>query len=157
PMVLNRTLRPLRQPRVYAVLVIGLVLLMTWIVAVKLKVSHTDVIPDTGGVAEAERRLFNLSFKTLPLALLLPVIVIASGFPASLALILPFHPGLRSRFRPDHQQLLLALAGAIIASFAIGLFAGMTNPRYAYPTLPLLAPLVGAVAYGWRRGLGQSW
>src|SRR5439155_24341130 len=30
PMVLNRTLRPLRQPRVYAVPMIGWVVLMTW-------------------------------------------------------------------------------------------------------------------------------
>ena len=49
-----------------------------------------------------------------------------------------------------------ALAAAVLIAWGLGLLIGMINPRYGYPTLPVLCPLAGAAAVAALRRGGKA-
>jgi len=108
-------------------------------------------------VDEAVSRLFLSSLENVHRVLLEPLLALGYALPASLAIVLPFNRALRGKFKEEQQAILLSLAGALVMAMGIGIVAGISKERYTYPALPLLAPLVGATVYGWRRGLGDWW
>lgn len=87
--------------------------------------------------------------------LIFPFVVWASGFPASLALLFPWGPDARAEcagepldLRPRMMRVARCLALGFLVSVGIYWIAGVSNERYAMPTLVLMPPLVAYVARG---------
>ncbi len=149
PIIANRSWRIVRRPTFYALLVIGAALFTLWYLGARSAIQSNNIAIDTGGIEEAKRRML-LDFSDVAQigkALVLPPLLLIYGLPSVLALvILP----LRRQIDPNHRAIVVSLTATFCAALAIGFFAGMTNARYAYPAVPMICPLAGALVVAWR-------
>ncbi|HSV16171.1 MAG TPA: hypothetical protein VLI90_18055 [Tepidisphaeraceae bacterium] len=152
PAIVLRTWRRLRQPSLWLGLLLGIAGFVTYGVLVKLQIHRRGLVTDKAGLKEAMQRMLLHDVHQIVPALSAPFIALLFAIPVSLAI--PFALGLvwpEPKDNPRRQRV-LAIVGAIAAALVIWVIAGNGNPRYEYVALPLLAPLVGAVAVGWREG-----
>jgi 4-amino-4-deoxy-L-arabinose transferase-like glycosyltransferase len=150
PAIVNRNMRPLRSKAIYLSLLLGCLPLVIWAWLAYRIIGEALFNSNMSGVSEAEGHFIISSTKYLPLVLTLPLIVLVYGLPISGLLAVPFIRTFRQSFDADKQQLFRALLGCVLVAFAIQIFSGLDNPRYAYLVLPILCPLAGALIYGWR-------
>ncbi|HET6249545.1 MAG TPA: glycosyltransferase family 39 protein [Tepidisphaeraceae bacterium] len=161
---------PRRAHRVIAVacwllpLLVGVAIFFGWAIAAKHSLHTHGMELDRRGVKEGTDRLLAKN----PLALLVSLFwmlpqVVGFAVPMTLAVPLYFRADIRSIMSPANRRIATALTAATLISWGVCVIAGMSNPRYAYPTLMLLCPLSGAVAVAavkipraaeWLRGIG---
>lgn len=84
--------------------------------------------------------------------LAVPLLTFAYGVPITLVAFLARRGELRAALGTRAFRVATALLLAWIVASVIGIFGGIDNPRYAYGSLPLFAPLAGAVAAVAARG-----
>lgn len=151
PAIFTRQWRSLLRLRIWLALVVGLSLFAWWAIAAANAVFQGNLPIDAGGLAEAQDRLYITSWRQLGRALLLPFTIFAYGLPVSLGLLVPFLPSLRRQLDARTLHISLYLSAATITGLILCTLSGMTNPRYAYILLPLLAPIVGILGDLWHR------
>ena len=139
--------RVFRYPGLWCGLAAGVAMFLLWLGAVYLRVRMMHLSVDTSGAAEAENRLLiHLSAGQLGLALLAPLRVLVYALPVSLGLPAALAVAARLDAGDARGVRIRAVAGAVLLSLGIGILGGITNPRYSYVPLPLLAILLGAAA-----------
>ena len=159
------TLAPARRvfarPSLWAGLLIGVFVFAGWLLAVRQLAERQHLVIDTSGAQEAEQRMLLLhpTPPSVGFALLAPLRVLLYTMPITLALPLALSIAGRLEF-PDPRDLRIRLiARTLLIALAVGVLAGITNPRYSYVCTPLLAPLLGASAtIAWEsRGIRFAW
>jgi len=137
----------LAAPAFWAPLLIGIGLFAGYFLAAK-SFSHRHGLPiDTSGVNEGLKNLYPKTLKQVGAALMLPGYLLLYSVPVSLALLLWFSSrAIRDAMDRPRRDRLAAIAAAVPVAWVICLLSGMVNPRYGYPSLPLLCPLAGAIA-----------
>jgi hypothetical protein len=83
----------------------------------------------------------------------MPLVVVGSGLPVSLALLFPWGPDVarEAALGPDDERAAhagRALGVAFVVAIGVYMLFGVANERYAMPALVLLPPLVAYVARG---------
>jgi 4-amino-4-deoxy-L-arabinose transferase-like glycosyltransferase len=137
--------RSLKKPAVWIGLLLGIAIFAVWLVAVYLRIHRGNLSADSSGAQEAGERLFLHSLPDAVWAILVPFRVLIYALPISIALPLSVHIALSlapNSLLPDR---ILAIAFTVLISLTIGIIGGITNPRYSYVPMPLLAVLAGAV------------
>jgi 4-amino-4-deoxy-L-arabinose transferase-like glycosyltransferase len=111
----------------------------------------TEALRAEGAVSEDFAKFFWDSSR-LGGWILFPLAVLWSGLPASLALLFPWGPDARREAADDARAPMFAVTRCLASAFLISIFlywlAGVTNERYAMPSLVLLPPIVASVARG---------
>src|ERR1019366_6758159 len=79
-------------------------------------------------------------------SIIAPLLVLIYAFPVSIGLTWSLKIAHRLPTQSPERNRIRAIAATIVASLLIGVFAGITNPRYSYVSMPLLAVLLGAAA-----------
>ncbi|MEM6334192.1 MAG: glycosyltransferase family 39 protein [Planctomycetota bacterium] len=154
--------RGLAQPHVYAAIGVALVLPAAW--AGLLLWEHGGLPADMRGVSEAAAP-FDAAGAAAAVGggLLAALLCFAYGLPTTAALPLTMRrakgrwrglPGVAalSEVMPRKRAMLRAAALAVYVAWLIYALAGITNPRYLYPTLTLAPLAVAGLADAWRRG-----
>jgi 4-amino-4-deoxy-L-arabinose transferase-like glycosyltransferase len=156
PAIVLRTWHRLRRPSLWLGLLLGIAGFVTYGVLVKLEIHRRGLVTDKAGLKEAMQRMLLHDVHQLWPASTAFVTALLFAIPVSLAI--PFALGLvrRDSKADPRRQRVLAIVSTIAAALVIWFIAGNGNPRYEYVALPLLAPLVGAVAVGWREGKFSS-
>jgi len=142
----------LKKPWIWIGLVIGAALFIAWLLAVYLRIQSEHLIVDRSGAQEAQQRMLVRSASDVARALLVPILVLIYALPVSVGL--PIALGIARLLPASAQQRdrIRAIALTICASLVIGILAGITNPRYSYVSMPLLASLLGAaVVLSWEQ------
>jgi 4-amino-4-deoxy-L-arabinose transferase-like glycosyltransferase len=140
-------LKRLLTPAFCAPLLIGGAIFAIYMWAAKQSLKHHNLPLDLAGVREGARRLYPQSVGDLGKSLFVFIpSLFGFALPMSLALPLAFDRDIRRQFDAPSRRIVIALVAAILISWAICVATGMSNPRYAYPTLMLICPLAGAVA-----------
>lgn len=143
--VLRRSLRPLREAAL--LMPLGLAALMLAPVALW----YARALPPGPAVTEDLSKFLWDPSRLVDWLVVLPVLFL-SALPASLAFLFPWGPD-ASREAIDHDDaraLRFAQALALSALFAglIFMLAGVSNPRYLLPILPLVPPIAAYVLRG---------
>ncbi len=152
PALIERDWRRAVRPGVWVGLIAGAATLGVWAWLAHRAVAGGGLPVDAGGVAEARDRLMIHSWGQLGRALLLPLTVLGFGMPVALGIAVPWHRPLKQAMDAVESRLARSVSATVIVALAVCVISGMTNPRYAYPILPLLAVNVGIVASLWHRG-----
>jgi 4-amino-4-deoxy-L-arabinose transferase-like glycosyltransferase len=137
--------RGLKRPAVWIGLFLGAAIFAAWLVPMILRIRSGHLPADSTGAQEAADRLLLHSFSDAFWAMLVPLRVLIYALPVSIALPLAMHVALSLSPTSQLADRILAIAFTIIATLTIGIVGGITNPRYSYVPMPLLAVLVGAV------------
>lgn len=151
PAILNREASGLKRGATWALWLFGAAIFAAWAASAYLMIRALHMAPDLGGLSEVAAQTARNSRRLLGVVAL-PPILLAYGLPVSLALPLTLRPSLLDRLDRPARQLVRAVGGTILAALGIGLLAAMSNPRYGYVVLPMLAPLAGAAAMAWQKG-----
>jgi 4-amino-4-deoxy-L-arabinose transferase-like glycosyltransferase len=154
PSLLLRDWRWVRRPSVWIGLLIGIAIFAAYGAAAKVILHHQGITTDTGGLREAMQRLVIHKFSAIIPSILAQLTTLLYAVPVSIALLFAARgfADRRGLVREAASGKIIALFGTIGAAFMIWILAGNDNPRYEYVALPLLAPLVGAVAVDWKQG-----
>ncbi len=142
----------LRRPAVWGGLALGLLLFSVWAVTAWMTLRAGNQPLDLSGVDEATSRIFFTSLKDIPRILSLPLVLLAYALPLSFVLPFAFHSALRSKSLDSSGPIVRSLTASFFSALLVGILAGLHNPRYGYPVLPLLCPLAGAVASALQEG-----
>lgn len=137
----------------------GAAIFLAWAVPLKLAMRGRQTSMDNEGLTQAARSLVPDSASELFGALLVPGMLWAYALPASVAVVLAFHPVLWGRRRDigTPERVTSVLAAGLVASWLLFMLAGSSNPRYAYVTLPLVGVLAGGVfSRLWREPFGRA-
>lgn len=121
----------------------GSLLFLAWAIPAFTRLQQSGEF-DFSGLAEAADRAG--SYGALWSRASIPPLMIVLGLPATLAIVPALLPSTRRALGERGGRFVVALALAWVLSLLIGAIGGVDNARYAYVTLPLLAPLAGAVA-----------
>lgn len=132
--------RWLARPAAWGPWLLGAAVFAAWVLAVWFHTSAADLQVDRRGIGEAQHNFLQVA--RMPQAVVAAIQVLAYTLPAPLALLL--WSIMPVRFR--------AVAAALLVALGITIVNGVSNPRYLFMVLPLLAVLVGATAAAWRRG-----
>lgn len=95
---------------------------------------------DFSGINEGVRNLYETQLSKLAEVFLLVPQLLVFSLPGSIFLVIIV---LKWREMDDTTRL---AAGSVILGWAVCVLTGMVNPRYAYPTLPMLAAAVAGTA-----------
>jgi 4-amino-4-deoxy-L-arabinose transferase-like glycosyltransferase len=137
----------LASPAFWAPLLIGIGLFASYFLAAHSYSQRHRLPIDTSGVNEGLKNLYPQTLAQVRAALMLPTYLLLYSMPVSLALPFWFSSRpIRGAMDGPRRDRSAAIAAAVPAAWVICLLSGMTNPRYGYPSLPLLCPLAGAVA-----------
>ncbi len=120
--------------------------------------------PETSGVKEIWiNLLLDNRIGNLPQTLLVPVLLVIYAMPVSFFLPMAFYgplwsgnlevSGRAGNWSVRDRQVVRALVGCMVVACVVSMVCGMWPPRYSYLWLPLVCPVVGAVAAAWERGL----
>jgi len=145
-------LRPLRL-RAAVALVTGLLgggaICAAWMVTTFLSEENLDL----SGVREVASKLDITDLRRLAMVVALPGLVTIFALPVVLA-TLHLRGLVESGVNGNAGPASMARAAALgyIAAIGIGVLVGLDNMRYLYPAVPLLVPVVGAVAAAWAAG-----
>jgi 4-amino-4-deoxy-L-arabinose transferase-like glycosyltransferase len=133
-------------------IVLGAMIFFAWGWAAKTNLRHNGLAIDNRGIKEATHLLIPKTFKAfvVPLGVMLPQLI-AFALPLSGSLLFLCSGAVRENIRPPARRVAMALAAAVLISWAIAVVSTFVNPlwaipRYYYPTLLPLCPLAGAVA-----------
>lgn len=151
PLVVRRSVAPLANPRLWIGLLAGAVPVAITLGLIAWRVSSEDLQP----VTQLPNAFLFEPGQILDAALL-PLSVIIAAFPLSLALLFPWGPDATRELSCNgapRAPLLIArsLTWAFLLSLVISALVGISNPRYAQPAVPLLAPLVGYAVWAMPR------
>ncbi len=164
PAVLNRGTRTLKRPWPWIAVGIGSVMFLVY-GAVALWRFHQLHLPlETSGVNEIWiNLLLDGRIRSLPQTLLVPVLMVLYGLPASSFLPMVFYGpmwrgdgdvvGRSGVWSVRDRQILRALVGTMVVACAATMVCGLWPPRYSYLWLPLICPVVGAAAAAFERGV----
>jgi 4-amino-4-deoxy-L-arabinose transferase-like glycosyltransferase len=131
------------QPSTWLPLAMGAVVFGVYSYAVYLFLRSHHLFLDYSGVIEGAQGLHPSTWWSIAMALLLPPTVFIFALPVSLALPMAW---IMRDDEPARERLTHALIASVLLAWGISLASGMTTPRYAFVTLPLLCPLAGAIA-----------
>lgn len=152
PVVIHRRWSSGWRRELWGVLLIGAALFGVFMTAIYFRLQSLQLPVDASGLQETADRMVASDWRQFFQALLLPPTLLAYGLPVSAALFFVLRASFLQRLDPAHRHRALSLAGALVVSFAAGIVSGMTNPRYGYINLPLLAPFAGIIAYASQSG-----
>lgn len=138
--------------RLCSPILLGTIPLLIWGALVYQQFEHQPHLADTRGLAEMSSNITG-HIKDYLAALLLPVHLLLYALPVSLALLF----GERQTSTQDntHQATTMLhryLPATILLATLIYMLAATHKPRYAFPVLPLLAPLAGIMLAQWLTG-----
>jgi len=122
---------------------LGTLLFLAWAIPAFLGLRQSGEF-DFSGLAEAADRAG--TYGSLASRATIPLAMVALGLPATLAIVPALLPSTRRALGEEGGRLVVAIACAWALALLIGAIGGVDNARYAYVTLPLLAPRAGAVA-----------
>jgi 4-amino-4-deoxy-L-arabinose transferase-like glycosyltransferase len=149
PSILLRDWKWMRRPGIWIGFVAGIAMFAVYAVIAKHRISAEHLPTDTAGMKEGLQRLvLHRAGDVLPA-------IAAAGktlvYSLPVGLVIPFAFLLISKSPKEDitRRRMLAVLGTFAAALVIWVLSGNKNERYEYVTLPLLAPLVGAVAVGW--------
>ncbi len=126
-------------------MLLGIAIFAVWLVAIYLRIRSGNLPADSSGAQEAANRLLLHSFRDTFWAFVAPLRVLIYALPVSIALPVSMHIALSLSPNSPLPDRILGIAFTVITALAIGFLGGITNPRYSYVPMPLLAVLVGAV------------
>jgi 4-amino-4-deoxy-L-arabinose transferase-like glycosyltransferase len=128
-------------------IVLGLAVFVAWGLLATQSLRRHGLSADLRGVQEGSKLLIGKSIGVFATSLfvMLPQLI-AFGLPMSAALLFLLNREVRGQMETRSRRIAVALAAAVLISWAICFISGMVNPRYGYPTLLPLCPLAGAVA-----------
>ena len=139
----------LKRPHIWIALTLGCAIFATWAVAVYFKINSEQSDFDWMGISEVGRNLSTIDFSTIIQTITLPAILFVYALPISAIALVAFlylrtdnHDADTPR-ETEAREFINIILTSIIAAFAIAMLARMSNPRYMYIALPLLAPIVG--------------
>ncbi len=144
---------PAARPRLVAPLLclaLGAAAFGAW--AGSLASAVSNLAGQLSGVDEVAGRVTATDLFTLRRAAVAPFEVLLYDLPLVIGLPLAGWVVRSPVFGDRERALVRALAVAFGLALLFGLAALMSRPRYHYPALPLLVPLVGVVAAAWERG-----
>lgn len=130
---------------------LGASALVWWGIAVKAKLAAEGTEAGFSGAGEVARNLSAFDLPSIFKAATLPVVLLVIAIPVSIALPLAMGPAMRA-LAPPRAMIVRGVVWTLAFTALIGVLARTTNARYMYIALPMLCPLVGAVALTWRRG-----
>lgn len=142
----RRAVSQVRSPLFWGPVAMGTIILLVYGLAVYESLRHRKVPIDPTGVIEGSRSLYASSLSRMLKALVLPAELIAYALPVSLSLPMVFVAPIKHSIAAPGRRIAMAIVAAVLVSWGVCFASGMVNVRYAYPTLPLLCPLAGAVA-----------
>jgi 4-amino-4-deoxy-L-arabinose transferase-like glycosyltransferase len=157
PAWFNRTWRAMKSPMPWIALALGLIPIAIYGIAVAAEFHAQHTSPDTAGIVEVFQNLVEDRIKNIPDSFRLGPHLFLFSQPVSLLALFALHPALikRGRNSPNWSEadrlLLRGLLGAILVSFLASEAWGLVHERYSYVWLPLICPVVGAVAAAWKR------
>ncbi len=147
----------LASPAFWMPLAIGIGLFTFYFLAARSFIQRHGLPVDTSGVNEGLQSLYPKTFAQVRTALMLPAYLLTYSMPVSLALLLWYSSRrIRGAMEGPRRDRSAAIAAAVPIAWVICLFSGMVNPRYGYPSLPLLCPLAGGVAVTAARSGGDQ-
>ena len=135
--------------RLWLPLFIGVIPLLVWSYLVYQQFQDNVGQADTRGLTEMSNNVTG-HMKDYLKALLLPMMLLAYALPVSLGLIV-MQRWLKGvvDLTPQTRRLLRYLRSTVILSVMVYLLAATHKPRYAYPVLPLLCPIMGIFLSQW--------
>ena len=143
----GRRPRRLASPAFWAPPPIGIGLFAFYFLAAQSFIQRHGLPIDTSGVNEGLQSLYPKTFAQVRTALMLPAYLLTYSMPVSLGLLFWYSSRrIRGAMNGPRKDRSAAIAAAVPIAWVICLFSGMVNPRYGYPSLPLLCPLAGGVA-----------
>jgi 4-amino-4-deoxy-L-arabinose transferase-like glycosyltransferase len=150
PIVIRRGRTALTKPFTWLGVLIGIGIFAIWLTAV-FHIARAQHLPiDSSGAQEAEERMLLRNPAALMQAIAVPFLVVLYALPIWVGLPVAFVVARRLPRDDSDRDRLLAITATFIASLLIGVIAGITNPRYSYVPMPLLAVLLtGSVAIAW--------
>jgi 4-amino-4-deoxy-L-arabinose transferase-like glycosyltransferase len=150
PAIANRDWRWLRRGWTWFVFAIGSALFAAWLIAA-LNYMRVQGIPLglEATANDAADSMFVMSWRELAQAVSVPLLLLLYALPVSLSLVFVRKRDLAGSLTDEQRRLVRALEGTFYAALVILVLAGVTNLRYCYQALPLLAPLSGLVLAGW--------
>jgi hypothetical protein len=151
-----RSWRPLIRSGVWIGLAGGLLLFAAWVVAIKLQLRADQA--DLSGVQEVGRQMTPSNADHVIRALMMPFTLAAYALPVSVGALAALLPAVRRAWSRPEGRLIRAVASTFLGATVVLALSMIKNPRYGYPTLPILCLPVGglAVAWGRLRGTGAS-
>jgi 4-amino-4-deoxy-L-arabinose transferase-like glycosyltransferase len=164
PAVLNRGTRMLKRPWPWISLGIGSLMFLVYGVVALWRFHELHLPPETSGVNEIWiNLLLDGRIRNLPQTLLVPVLMLAYGLPASSFLPMVFYgpmwrgsgdvSGRAGVWSMRDRRILRALVGTMVVACVLTMICGLWPPRYSYLWLPLICPVVGAAAAAFERGI----
>jgi len=134
--------RSLLQPSVWLPWLIAAALTAVWVTLLYQALLARNLPLDFSGVDEAVGNLYDTRLSRFLQAVTLPLLLLAYSLPTTALILLALRH--RRQLNPQLQLLTLSLA----CSWLVCTLSGMVNPRYAYPTFPLVAvTAAGAIAH----------
>jgi 4-amino-4-deoxy-L-arabinose transferase-like glycosyltransferase len=153
PWLMNRSQN--RKPwdwQLWLPILLGVLPLVIWIVLVYQQFAHNTHMADKRGISEAATQLTG-HLKDYLKAVALPVNLLLFSMPVSLGvLLLPKWLAARPTTAVSQSPLWLNLRHTALVAAVIYIAAATFNPRYAYPNLPLLCPIMGIMLGDWLTG-----
>ncbi len=129
--------------------IIGTMPLLAWSYLVYQQFQDQFGQADTRGLTEMSSNVTG-HMKDYLKAMLLPVMLLVYALPVSLGLIV-MQRLLKGPvdIQPRTRRMLRYLRGTIVLSVMVYMLAATHKPRYAYPVLPLLCPIMGIFLSQW--------
>lgn len=153
PAVMTRDGRWLRRAGNGCALLLGVLMFGAWAVAALLYVRAHPVDLALGStLRDVSGGMFVLSVKDLLDVVTRPVVLLAAGLPASLGLVFVHWRPFTGCLDEERRKRMRTLGGTVYAALVIILLAGVSNLRYTYQVLPVLAPMAGLVLAVWSEG-----
>jgi 4-amino-4-deoxy-L-arabinose transferase-like glycosyltransferase len=155
PSLLTRNWKWARRPDLWIAILVGIAIFASYGIAAKAVLHHQGIATDTGGLREAMQRMVIHKLTAVIPAILAPITTVLYAVPISAVIYFAAACAFAKKSVPIGEAAsakIKALLGTIAAAFVIWILAGNDNPRYEYVALPLLAPLVGAIAVAWHVG-----
>lgn len=152
PVIANRRWSMAWRQEIWVALLSGTFIFGAAAVGMYLHIESLGASIDTSGLKETADRMLLSGWRQFLEAAILPVRLFLYALPVSATVLFAMRPGFLRALDPAHAFRLRSLLGTLAASLLIGMVTGMTNPRYAYINLPLLALIAGSLAYAWRIG-----
>jgi hypothetical protein len=141
-----------RSSATWLPLAIGLALFMAWVAWGWMWIRAHGVVIDWMGLREGGTVLYPGGAGDPTPALIIVPVLFAMAIPPSLTLLSLFVTEVRQNpADPLHEKTIKALAATVLCAWLLCMITGTGNPRHAYGTLPLLAPVAGAMVAAYPR------
>ena len=122
PALANRDARLFKRPLFYLAIVLGILTVVAWYFAATLPLSKLHAM---SGADEARKRLIITSFAQIPPVLELPLLILTSGMPITLLILLPLLRRFTNAFDSQRQWIVRAMVPTFLVALVIQMISGM--------------------------------